>query len=238
MSELQHDLSVLVSIAKLDSTLTGCRGELSRLPDQIRAAEKTLARVETLENTAITDFEAKVKERRTLETELQDSEVRINKFRGDLMQAGSNKEYQACQKEIANLKDEIDTKEERLLVLMDELDDHRTEHEAELKKLAEEKKQKTDTINSLRERQAFLGAEIDRLENEKPAFLREINPKLRNKYERLLANLGSRPAARVENESCGGCGVKLPPQLVVEVRDNDQLLICQACGRILIHYVD
>jgi predicted nucleic acid-binding Zn-ribbon protein len=238
MSDLKHDLSVLVSIAKLDATLTDFRGELSRLPDRIKTAEKSLARVETAEKNAIADFEAKVKERRSLETELQDSEVRINKFRGDLMQAGSNKEYQACQKEIANLEEEIDTKEERLLVLMDELDDRRTEHEAELRNFAENKKQKTDEIKSLQDRMAFLGAEIDRLDNEKPAYLREINPKLRTKYERLLANLGSQPAARVENESCGGCGVKLPPQLVVEVRDNEQLLTCQGCGRILIHYVD
>jgi predicted nucleic acid-binding Zn-ribbon protein len=154
------------------------------------------------------------------------------------MKANSNKEYQACQKEISNLKGEIDTREERLLVLMDELDGHQADHETELKKFTEDKKEKNNAIDTLRQRQVFLAGEIDRLDNEKPVFLREIDPRLKNKYERLHDNLGHLPATRVESGVCGGCGATLPPQLVVEIRENDKLLTCQACGRILIYYVN
>ncbi len=151
-----------------------------------------------------------------------------------MMLASSNKEYQACQKEIENLKGEIDTREERLLVLMDELDDHRADHEAELKKLADDKTDKKKNIETHQQRRDLLVMEIERLEGEKLVFLREIDPKLKKQYGRLLDNLGSLPATRVENGSCGGCGAKLPPQLVVEVRENDKLLTCQACGRIML----
>jgi hypothetical protein len=238
MSDLKHDLNVLVSVARLDAALEEHRGELSRIPEQIARAERAVAAVETAEKRAVEDFESKQRERRKLEAELQDHETAINKFKGDLMQVSSNKELHACQREIKNLEEEIDAKEERLLVLMDELDDRRSEYEAELKRLGEDKREKNTKIETLRKRQASLTAEVDRLEMEKPAYLREIDPVLRKKYERLQQNLGSQPATRVENGVCGGCGAKLPPQLVVEVRENNRLLACQACGRILIHYVD
>ncbi len=238
MADLKHDLTVLVSVAKLDSVLTEFRGELSRLPEKLNRAEKVLATVAEAEQKSVADFETKEKERRSLEVELQDNEARITKFQGDLMQAKTNKEYQACQSEIKNLKGEIDSREERLLVLMDELDGHKADHEADLKKFAEDKEEKTGVIDTLKQRQAFLTGEIERLDNEKPVFLREIDAPLRKKYERLLDNLGHLPATRVEGGGCGGCGAKLPPQLVVEIRENDKLLTCQACGRMLIYYVD
>ena len=121
---------------------------------------------------------------------------------------------------------------------MDELDDHKADHEAELKKFAEYKKEKNRSIDTLKQRLAFLTGEIERLDSEKPGFLREIDARLKKKYERLHDNLGQLPATRVESDGCGGCGAKLPPQLVVEIRENDKLLTCQACGRILIYYVD
>jgi predicted nucleic acid-binding Zn-ribbon protein len=238
MADLKHDLNVLVVVSKVDSTLTEYRGELSRLPEKLTWAQQALAKVEDAEQKAIADFETKKKERRHLETLLQDHEAKIKKFHGDLMQASSNKEYQACQKEIATLKTEIDTKEERLLVLMDELDDHRADHEARLKTIAEDKAARQTVIEAITERTAFLENEIKSLESKKPGYLKEIDPALKKRYERIEANLGSLAATRTDDGNCGGCGAKLPPQLVVEVRSNDKIILCQTCGRILIHYVD
>jgi predicted nucleic acid-binding Zn-ribbon protein len=238
MADLKHDLNVLTLVAKADAAATEYHGELARLPDKLARVERELAKVEKVEQKSIADFEEKKKERRRLETSLQDHEEKIKKFQGDLMQASSNKEYQACQKEIATLKTEIDSEEERLLVLMDELDDHRADHEADLKKLAADKAEKQKTIDELKQRAAYLESEIAKLDGEKPKYLNEIDPALKKRYERILANLGSLAATRTDNGNCGGCGAKLPPQLIVEVKSNDQLLTCQACGRILIHYAD
>jgi predicted nucleic acid-binding Zn-ribbon protein len=238
MADLKHDLNVLVAVAKVDSTLTESRGELTRLPEKLLRAEQALAKIEDAERKSISDFEEKKKERRHLEASLQDHETKIKKFQGDLMQAKSNKEYQACLKEIDTLTSEIDSEEERLLGLMDELDDHRADHDAELRKLSEEKAAKQKDINVIKERMTYLENEIKKLESQKPGYLKEIDPALSKRYERILANLGTMAVTRVEDEGCGGCGAQQPPQLVVEIRRNDKLITCQACGRILIHYAD
>ena len=77
-----------------------------------------------------------------------------------------------------------------------------------------------------------------RLEAEKPKLLSEVDNGLRRKYQRLLDKYGDVAVTRVEGETCGGWHTQLPPQLVVEVRKNDQLITCQSCGRILIYYAD
>jgi len=238
MADLKHDLSVLVLVAKSDAVVTEHRGELSRIPDKLARAQRALANVETAEKKSVDDFEKKTKERRQLESALQDDEAKKKKFQGDLMQARSNKEYQACQKEIDTLGVEIDSKEERLLVLMDELDDHRVDHEEELRNMAADKAEKQKEIDELNQRAAYLEAEIAKMEGEKPKFLGEIDQSLKKKYDRLMANLGTLAATSVDNGNCGGCGAMLPPQRVVEIKRNDQLITCQACGRILINYVD
>ena len=43
---------------------------------------------------------------------------------------------------------------------------------------------------------------------------------------------------RAEAGHCGACRQQIPPQMAVEVRKNDQLITCPACGRILVHYED
>lgn len=238
MGDLTHDLNVLVLVAKNDAAVTGRRGELARIPEKLSKAERELATVEAAEKRSIEDFEAKTKERRQLEAVLQDNEARITKIKNQLMSAQSNKEYQAFLKEIEVLKGNIDTEEERLLELMDALDDHRTDHEAELTRLAADKMAKQKVIDEFKQRASLLEKEVAKYTAETPKFLAEIDAPLKKKYERILANLGSLAATRIENGNCGGCGTKLPPQIVVEVRENDQIITCQACGRILIYYVD
>jgi predicted nucleic acid-binding Zn-ribbon protein len=238
MTDLTHDLNVLVLVAKNDAAVTEYRGELSRIPEKLSRAEKGLAQIEAAEKKSTADFEAKRKERRTLEGTLQDNEAKVTKLKNQLMNAQSNKEYQTFLHEIDMLEQDIDAREERLLELMDELDDHRTDHEAELKKLAEDKMEKQGEIDVLTDRAAYLESEIGKLEKDKPGYLRDIDPALKKKYDRISENLGSLAVTRAEYDNCGGCGAKLPPQLIVEIRKNDHLIICQTCGRILVYYAD
>jgi predicted nucleic acid-binding Zn-ribbon protein len=238
MGDLKHDLNVLVLVAKNDATIKECRGELARIPDQVARARRELVKVEEAEKKSIDQFEAGKKERRELEATLQDNEAKIKKIKNQLMDAQSNKEYQAFLKEIELLEGNIDVEEERLLELMEALDDHRADHEAELENLATQKAEKQKSIDEMKQRAEYLEREIAKLEGENPKYLNEIDPALRKKYERVQASLGSLAVTRVTDGNCGGCGAMVPPQRVVEVRSNDQLITCQNCGRILVSYVD
>ena len=122
MSDVQRDLHVLVSIAKVDAALNDIRKELGLLPVRLEKIRKSIGEVEGRESEAQGHVEEMAKERREVEQQLQDNEEKIKKLRVQLMQVKTNKEYTAMLHEIAHVEKDTGEKEERLLVLMDELE--------------------------------------------------------------------------------------------------------------------
>jgi predicted nucleic acid-binding Zn-ribbon protein len=238
MPDIVRDISLLVQIARIDAALNDHRVELDHLPGRIAAAERQLAELDAAKEKAENAMEEMAKERRTLEQGLQDDEAKVVKFKTDLMGVGSNKEYTAVLKEISTKEEEIGQKEERLLELMYAMEEGEEKHDGVIKDITARRDAAAVEKKALEERVAFLQADSKKLEAEKPKLLLEVQPSLQRRYERLLENLGGLAVTRVEGESCGGCHTQLPPQLVVEVRQNDQLITCQNCGRILIYYAD
>lgn len=238
MAELKHELNILASIAKADKALGEFHSELERIPGKIAKIDKAQERLEKSRASTISRFEAMQKERRELDQKLQDNEEALTRSKQQLMEVKTNKEYKAMLKEIETIESDIDTKEVRVLELMEELDTRGHEHEAELQKFAQDEEKNAAEKKSFEARASFLEAEIAKLEAEKAGHLKDIAPDIRKKYLRLMENLGGLPAARIEGVNCGGCGSKVPPQLIHEVKQNDQLITCETCGRILIYYTD
>ena len=54
---------------------------------------------------------------------------------------------------------------------------------------------------------------------------------------RLLAKLHDFAVTNVVDETCQGCFTRIPPQTAVVVKRNEKIIRCEACGRILVHYV-
>ena len=238
MADLREDINVLAAVARIDKTTRDLKAELDKIPGQIAGIEKKIAELETTRKRENDRYEAMQKERRSLDQALQDNEELITRYKNQLFEIKKNKEYQAMLKEIQTLETDIDVKEERLLELMDELDTRGEEHEAELKKISHEEAEKAKEKETLEARARALDSEIKILETKKPGLLKSVNPTLQKRYQRLLANLGSLPVARVDGDICGGCRERQPPQVVVEVHKNNQIITCEGCGRILVYYSD
>ncbi len=238
MNDLSRDISLLVSIARLDAALYNHRLELEHLPGRIAAAERQLSGFDAEKEKSINSFDEMKKEHRSLEQGLEDDETRIVKFKNDLMGVSTNKEYTAVLKEIELKEEEIGKKEERILELMDSLEETGEKHEDMLRELASKRGVVEAEKKKFEERVAFLEEDSKKLGAEKPTFLSELDPLVQRRYQRLIEKYGDVAATRVLGETCGGCGTQLPPQIAVEAKKNNQLISCQNCGRILIHYAD
>ena len=119
---------------------------------------------------------------------------------------------------------------------MDELDqqvgqtgDFRTHKEEEKSVLAAEKAK-------LEARMTEIAEQMKRLEADKPRVLSQLDPQRKKRYDRVLAKLHDYAVTHIVDEVCQGCFSRIPPQFVFEVKKNDQIITCQACGRILVHY--
>ena len=60
----------------------------------------------------------------------------------------------------------------------------------------------------------------------------------RARYERLVRSKGENVVVGVEHGVCGGCHMRLPPQLLVMCQAKKELVSCSNCGRILYYTRD
>ena len=152
------------------------------------------------------------------------------------MEVKTNKEYQAMLHEIEHLEKGIDEREERLLILMDELDLQSEQNQDFTRKNEDDKKRLLAEKAELENRLKTLSDDVKRLEAEKPKILAELEPQTKKRYDRILAKLNDFAVTHIDDDVCQGCYSRIPPQMALEVKKNDQIITCEVCGRILVFY--
>jgi len=238
MTDLRRDISLFVSVARIEAVLHANHVALQRLPQEIAAIDRTLAELEAKEKASHAAFEVMQKRRREVERLLREHEDHLRKCRGQQSLVKTNEEYTAMLKEIAQLEQSISNDEEQILTLMDQLEHAQQEATGATELYQAEHARRTKERQALETQAESLAGETARLTAERPRVLAEITPILVKRYERVAGKHRDVAVTRVEAEHCGACRQQLPPQVAVEVRKNDQFITCPACGRILIHYAD
>ena len=238
MSDFRRDISLFISVARIEATLHAHKMALQKIPADIAAIDRALADLEARDKAAHDLLEELTKTRRTVEKSLREHEDHLKKSKGQQSLVKTNEEYTAMLKEISNLEHQIGEEEEKLLILMDRIEAAQAEAARAGEVVKTERAKRTGERTTLEMQQADLKTEVERLERERPKILSEVTPALVKRYERLAERHRDVAVTRVEAEHCGACRQQLPPQVAVEVRKNDQFITCPACGRILIHYAD
>lgn len=80
---------------------------------------------------------------------------------------------------------------------------------------------------------AQLDEAIAKLEAERTVVLKQIEKKLLRDYERLKTIRKDLAVVPILHGSCSGCHMNIPPQLVAEVKLEEQIHTCSNCHRIL-----
>ena len=230
---------MLAAIEKLlvlqdrDRQIAQLRRERDRLPDERVEADAILAQGNAELNAAKEALKVNEIERKKLELEAGGKWGTANKYKGQLCQIKSNIEYQALQKEISQLEEEIRQIEDRELEWMERgeiLQKQIRERSTQVKLLAERvAAQKAD----FDVREKIIHERLARLESERAALTKDLEEAIFERYERILASKGDLAVAAIEHENCGGCHLHLPPQLIHAVRNAGELETCSNCGRIL-----
>jgi uncharacterized protein len=229
---LDATLENLIALHHCDSAIKQLQKKCSEIPLMIQNLEKemeayTLA-IDSIKN-GIKTGEKRAKEN---ESGIEDSRQQQGKYRAQLFKLKSNREYQALTAEIEILDKKISELETGILELFEENDHNREK----LKKLQSEFKLKE--IGIIEEKKKLnddLRHELTKFRTEekiRSEIVNKINPEVVAKYSRILKKHHSAVAAIV-NGNCGGCFVKVRPQLSALVRGNDQILNCEDCGRFL-----
>ena len=182
---------------------------------------------------AVEDFkkhELKIKE---IEGDIEAEHQKIAKYKDQQLSVKNNDEYRALGREIGTTEKQVRTLEDGELVLMEEMEQLRIEVDRRRGDLTEEERTVSEDLAAMDKRLTAISEEIAGLESGRTGLLTDIDPTWLARYERIFQHLGDYAIVGVENGSCGGCHMRLPPQLVHDARKGDALTICTYCGRIL-----
>jgi predicted nucleic acid-binding Zn-ribbon protein len=95
-----------------------------------------------------------------------------------------------------------------------------------------------EQVAQLDAREQNLQKELAELETNREALASAVDESARSRYERLVRSKGENVVVGVQHGVCGGCHMKLPPQLLVTCQGEKELVSCSNCGRILYYSSD
>ena len=230
---MNFQLSLLVQLQQLDLKLHDLEKQRQQIPQRLHAAQLPVDQARTRSEDLKAALETIAAERRSSEQDLSAHESHVQKMRERLNELKTNKEYQAHLFEIEMANKKKDALEERVLLAMERGEEKRKEFE-EVEKLLQDVTQTLEQEKvELEALSAKLADEVARIEQEKPSLLASLEKRVYHRYSTLKSSLKLVVVATVQGETCQGCQLQIPPQLVASVKRADELLTCPYCYRIL-----
>jgi predicted nucleic acid-binding Zn-ribbon protein len=179
----------------------------------------------------VNDLKTKLKEQQTLlkqskisrdsaDLEIVDLAEKIEKYKSQQLNVKSNKQYDALTREIENAEQRSVKLEKEMEIL-------------------------EGTMGAAKKDAETLSAQLEELSaeyGERSKELREVNKehekeelKLQlERYERIKKAKNGKAVVPIKRGACGGCFNQVPPQKILEIRQNSYMYMCERCGRILV----
>ncbi len=176
--------------------------------------------------------------RKDLELEVEAKKQLITKYANQQFQTRKNEEYRALAHEIEMCKDAIFKIEDQEIALMEQAEAAQKEVARATQAANETRKLVEDQVAQLGAREANLQKELTELSANREQLAAAVEESARSRYERLMRSKGEHVVVGVERGVCGGCHMRLPPQLLVTCQAEKELVACSNCGRILYYTRD
>ena len=229
---MNPDLEKLIRLHRAEAEFRRLEGELAHVPRVRQELEARLAAERARLDAARAALDAATKARKAHEAAVQDLETKRSKYKGQLMEVKTNKEYTAMLHEIEGVERDIRAREDQILEEMERMESLAQEvkrEEAEFKLVEAAAKKQRAEVDA---REATLQGEARTAATERDAALASVPEDARARYERV-ARLRGTGVAEAKDGRCETCHVKLRIQVWVEVRKNESLIECDSCSRIL-----
>jgi len=230
---MHRDLEHLIRLQRLDLDTDRRRRTLEALPDRQAEAERLVEERTAAVNAARDRAAENQAARRAIEKDLAGQESRLSRFKDQLMQVKTNREYVAMQAEISTAEIEIKQLEDQLLQLMLASDEISASIAASEQDLRREQQAAIATTRQITSESARLDAELGTLRAERDALVREISPEAVALFDQLSRQRKGLALSEVRDGHCSACHVRLMPKVEYAARLNDQILRCESCHRIL-----
>jgi predicted nucleic acid-binding Zn-ribbon protein len=228
----------LLILQDRDRKIRRVTSELAHIEPERQALRAKAAAAQAAHDTVKNKIKKIESDRKELELEVEAKKELISKYANQQFQTRKNEEYRALAHEIDMCKAAIFKTEDQEIVLMEQAEAAQKELVQATHASNEARKLVEDQINQLGTREQNLQKELAELQANREELALAAGEGARGRYERLVRNKGENVVVGVQHGVCGGCHMKLPPQLLVMCQAQQELVTCSNCGRILYYTRD
>ena len=212
------------------------RGEL---PLEVQDLEDEIAGL----NTRIKNFQDEVKQLETAisnkKNEIVNAQNLIKKYQEQQNNVRNNREFESLAKEIEFQSLEIELCEKRIREFSAQNADKQETINAAKSQMEEREADLKGKKGELAEITSDTEKEEKQLQKKAAEIENKIEPRLINAYKRIRSNARNGLAVvTVQRDACGGCYANIPPQRQLDIRSRKKVIVCEYCGRILVHTED
>lgn len=230
---MNPDLGRLIRLQQLETTADDARRKISNHPQRLQTLEERLTAAREALAGVKTRLADAQNRRRTEEKEVSTIQARLTKYKDQLLEVKTNREYQAMLHEIETAQTDIRTREDRILESMLEGDEFGAEVKQSEAGLKGVEKKVAAERQIIEEEVGALQVEMDRAGEARGKLAAEIDRQILVIYEQVAKNRRGIAVAEARDYTCTICSVRLRPQVFNEVRRNDAIIQCDSCRRIL-----
>jgi uncharacterized protein len=219
------------AVSKIDE-IKILRGELplevQDLEDEIIGLNTRLGNFET----EIADIVATIASKKI---EIEESKIKIAKYKEQQDNVRNNREYDNLSKEIEFQTLEIELCEKRIREFTASLETKQVDQKSTAGQLTERKLDLDLKKGELNEIVSETKQEEEKLREHAKEIESLIEPRLVTAFKRIRKNARNGLAVvYVQRDACGGCFNKIPAQRQLDIRLRKKIIVCEYCGRILV----
>ena len=233
---MHPDLQHLIQLQELDSAAERHRRRVADIPVLQAALDARLAERTAAVEAVKARVSASQAARREIEKDLAAVQGRLSKYKNQLMEVKTNKEYQAMQKEMSVAEQEISDFETRMLERMEEADALAIELKTVQAALTSAQAEITRDRAALENERTTVDDDLKRVSEERARTAALVGAELLALFDRVAHGRRGVAMAEARDGLCTVCHVRLRPQVFNQARRNTDIVQCDSCTRIL-YYV-
>lgn len=231
---MSPDLQRLIKLQQLESTIADGRATLAAHPQRLADADARLNESKQAVEAAKGRLKGNQEARRNLEKDVAVYQGRLTKFKDQLSLVKTNKEYQAMQHEIATAQSDLGGVEEKVLELMLDADTITADVKRAEAALTTRQKEIDAEKKELTEELASVETSLKEANEARAELVKGLDARLMAIFEQVSrVRKGVAISTATRDGLCSACHVRLRPFVFQQIRQNDAIIQCESCQRIL-----
>jgi uncharacterized protein len=228
------DLERLIRLQRLETIIAEAKAAIALHPQRLASLDARLDEARRAVESVNEHLKVNHDRRRELEKDVALYQGRLTKFKDQLSAVKTNREYQAMQHEIATAQSDLGSVEEKVLERMLEADELNATAKRAEATLAAQSKEIEAEKKAMSQELASTEASLKQSTEARAALVKELEPRLVALFEQLAkVRKGVAICTATRDGLCSVCHVRLRPHVFQQIRQNDTIVQCDSCQRVM-----